>query len=437
MKRPIVVVLLTVALTLVCLGIGGTLYFAVNGGFPSNNPFDVQNISSQVEESKTLKVDKEKPLTLDVVDDAGNVTVVGADVDTVQVKVTKTAYASSQAKADEEVKGVKYSIEQSGNKVTIKYELPKYVTVNNNLNSVDFVITVPNETTVGVNSNTGDVNVTNIKGNTTLEVSFGAVELDNIAGAVNVTSNSGDITATSIKAGAEDISLHSDFGALTLKKADGKNITVTSNSGKIELTDVRATENVETKTDFGETTYTNGSAKSLTIKTNGGDVSVEKVKVTGDIHVEDDFGTITLKQANAGSYDLKSNGGSINVDGAKGKLKAHTDFGKITIENATEVTLDLKSNGGDIEFSGSLGEGPHSVQTDFGTVTLTLPGDSKLNVAIKTDFGKIKSDLPIAVTFSGETGLNNGDDITGTINGGGAQLTVKTNGGNININAGK
>jgi len=194
---------------------------------------------------------------------------------------------------------------------------------------------------------------------------------------------------------------------------------------------------VETKTDFGETTYTNGSAKSLTIKTNGGDVSVEKVKVTGDIHVEDDFGTITLKQANAGSYDLKSNGGSINVDGAKGKLKAHTDFGKITIENATEVTLDLKSNGGDIEFSGSLGEGPHSVQTDFGTVTLTLPGDSKLNVAIKTDFGKIKSDLPIAVTFSGETGLNNGDDITGTINGGGAQLTVKTNGGNININAGK
>ena len=81
MKRPIVIVLLTVALTLVCLGIGAVLFFTFNGGFPANNPFDVKNISSQVEESKTLKVDKEKPLTLEVMDDAGDVTIVGADVD--------------------------------------------------------------------------------------------------------------------------------------------------------------------------------------------------------------------------------------------------------------------------------------------------------------------------------------------------------------------
>jgi hypothetical protein len=437
MKRPIVIVLLTVALTLVCLGIGGVLFFTFNGGFPTNNIFDVQNISSQVEESKTVKVDAKKPLTLNVIDDAGNVTVTGGDVETVQVKVVKTAYASTQAKADEKVKSIKYTVEQGGNTVTIKYELPKNINISNNLNTVDFIITVPNETTVDVNSNTGEVNVANIKGNTTLEVSFGAVGLENIAGAVNVTSNGGDITAKSIKAGAEDIYLHSDFGALTLEKADGKNITVTSNSGEIKLTDVRATENMETKTDFGKTTYQNGSAKALNIKTNGGDVDVEKVKLTGEIHIEDDFGAINLKQVDAGSYDLKSNGGSISIDGAKGNLKAHTDFGKITIENAVDVTLDLKSNGGDIEFSGSLGEGPHSVQTDFGAVTLTLPGDSKLIVDIKTDFGKIKSDLPIAVTFSGETNVNNGEDINGTINGGGAQLTVKTNGGNININASK
>ena len=54
MKRPIVIVLLTVALTLVCLGIGGVLFFTFNGGLPDGNPFE---ILAQVEESETLKVD--------------------------------------------------------------------------------------------------------------------------------------------------------------------------------------------------------------------------------------------------------------------------------------------------------------------------------------------------------------------------------------------
>src|SRR5215211_7718508 len=112
MKRPIVIILLVAAMTLVCLGIGAVIFFTANSGFPTNNPFDVRNISSQLEESKTLKVDAEKPLTLKVATAAGNVTITGADVDTVQVKVVKTAYDSSQARADQEVKGIKYSIKQ-------------------------------------------------------------------------------------------------------------------------------------------------------------------------------------------------------------------------------------------------------------------------------------------------------------------------------------
>ena len=87
MKRPIVITLLIVALALVCAGIGAVIFFAANGGFPTNNPFDVRNISSQLEESKTVKVDTKKPLTLKVADDAGDVTVTGADVETVQVNI--------------------------------------------------------------------------------------------------------------------------------------------------------------------------------------------------------------------------------------------------------------------------------------------------------------------------------------------------------------
>jgi DUF4097 and DUF4098 domain-containing protein YvlB len=122
------------------------------------------------------------------------------------------------------------------------------------------------------------------------------------------------------------------------------------------------------------------------------------------------------------------------VDGAKNEIKAYTDFGNITIQNADSVTLDLKTNSGTIEFSGSLGEGPHLVNSDFGEISFALPADSKLNVDLKTDFGKISSDLPITVTLT-ESSNSDKDQIAGSINGGGGTLTAATNSGNIKITA--
>src|SRR5687768_3676958 len=131
MKRPVVITLLMVALVLVCVGIGSVVYFAT--GFHINNPLDRINIASVLEESKTVKVDAEKPIILKVNDAAGNITVTGGDVETVQVRAIKTAYDSTQARADEEVKTVKYTVDQTGNKITILYEVPKSMNFNNNI----------------------------------------------------------------------------------------------------------------------------------------------------------------------------------------------------------------------------------------------------------------------------------------------------------------
>lgn len=434
MKRPIVITLLVVALLFICLGIGAVIFFA--NGFQTNNPFDVRNISSELEESKTLKVDTEKPLTLKVNDAAGDITVTGGDVDTVQVNVVKTAYDSSQARADAEVKNIKYTIEQAGSTITLKYELPKSMNFNNNVNTVDFIVTVPNETTVNVDTNMGEARVTDTKGNVDIKNDFGDVTLENIEGALIVQTNSGEINATSITAGDKNIELRSDFGDVTLKKAGGKDISLDSNSGIITLSEVRATGAITTNTDFGNTKFENGSANGLHIETNSGEVSLVKVTVSKEIFVKNDFGDIELEQAFAASYDLHTNSGTVTVDGAKGILKADTDFGNITISNAQSVTLTVETNSGTVEFSGTLGVGPHSVKSDFGGIDLSLPTDAKLTVALKTDFGKIKSELPVTVILT-DGSSSDGDQIAGDINGGGEQLTVQANSGNITIHTAK
>src|SRR6185436_3862528 len=389
MKRTLVIILLAAALALVCLGIGAVIFFAANGGFPTNNPFDRRNISSVLEESKTLKVDTAKPLTLKVIDDSGAVTVTGADVQTVQVKAVKTAYDSSQARADAEVKNVKYTIEQSGGTITLKYELPKSMNFSNNVNTVDFIVTVPNAVTVDINGSLGEVSVASTKGNVDIKNSFGDVTLEDIEGALTVHTNSGAVNATSIVAQDENIELGSDFGGVTLKKAGAKDINLDSNSGAITLSEVRATGAITTNTDFGNTFYENGSADSLHVETNSGKVSLGKLNVNGLIFVKDDFGDIDLQQALADSYDLHTNSGSVTVDGAKGNLKAGSDFGNITVSNAQSVTLTIETNSGAVDFSGSLGVGPHFIKSDFGGIDVNLPDDAKLTVDLKTDFGTI------------------------------------------------
>jgi DUF4097 and DUF4098 domain-containing protein YvlB len=430
MKRPIVIVLLTIALTLVCVGIGAVIFFA--NGFPGNNPFDVMNITSVMEENKTLEVDVKKPLTLDIQNAAGDVSVTGGDVKTVQIKAVKTAYDSSQARADEEVKALKYVIEQNGNAITIKYELPKSVNFNNNINTVDFIITVPHEITVDVDNNVGEVSITNTKGPVDIKDDFGDITVENLEGALTAKTNSGEVNATSIKSGSENINLSSDFGNVTLKKASGEDITLDSNSGTITLSEVRATGTLNANTDFGNTKFENGSADSLHIETNSGEVSLIKINVTKEIFIKDDFGDINLEQAFAASYDLHANSGSITVDGAKGKLKADSDFGNISVTNAQSVTLTIETNSGTVEFSGTLGVGPHLVKSDFGGIDLNLPTDAKLTVDLKTDFGNIKSDLPVTVVLT-DGARSDGDQIAGDINGGGEQLTVQANSGNITI----
>jgi DUF4097 and DUF4098 domain-containing protein YvlB len=434
MKRPVVISLLVIAMAFVCLGIGAVIFFTANRGFPANNPFDRQNIASALEENKTLKVDGEKPLSLKVIDDSGSVTITGADVATVQLKVVKTAYDSSQARADQEVKSIKYTVEQTGDKIILKYELPDSMNFNNKVNTVDFFVTVPTATSVDIDSNFGEVSVTDITGNAVIVNDFGNVTVEKLEGALSVSNNSGEVTATSITADSQDIDLQSDFGSIRLRNASGKDVTLDSNSGNVTLQEVQATGDINTNTDFGNTSFENGSGDSVTLETNSGSVSLVKVRVRQEIKVQDDFGEIELDQVSASSYDLHTNSGSITVSGVEGKLKAYTDFGSIKIEKAHDVTLDLKTNSGSVEFSGSLGAGPHIVQSEFGEIILTLPADAKLDVDLSTDFGHINSDLPITVTLNG-TSNSDGDQIVGSINGGGDQFTAQTNSGSVTIHA--
>lgn len=427
MKRPLVITLLVLALLFVLAGIGAVVFFTVRnvGSFVLEQSL----VSVTAEESKTLNV-KDGPVSLIVDDGAGNITVIGGDVNTVEIDTVKTGSAPTRARAEQDLDNIQYNINQDGNTITLTYELNRIRTEH--VDTVDFTITVPVETSVDVETSLGEVSVSDINGDATITNDFGDISIENIAGALNASSKSGTLKVSAVKAGSQDIDIHSGFGQVTVEQLSGKNVTVTSSSGTIELNNIRATGDLLTSSDFGNVTYENGSSASLDVGTKSGKVSLTKVNVRDELKIQNDFGEIELVQAMAGSYDMNTNSGSIDVDGAQNNLKAHTDFGSITIKNADSATLDLDTKSGTIEFSGSLGEGPHMVNSDFGQIDLYIPTDTKLKMSLETNFGNISSEIPITVILEGNLERNKQE---GTINGGGDLLTVRTKSGDINIAA--
>lgn len=427
MKKLIIIILLVLALLLVLAGIAAALFFPIVG---REVGFSRSLVYATAEENKTLNV--KGPLTLKVQDDAGKVNIVGGDGQNVTVTIVKTGAATTQAAAEKDLKSLKYQIQQNGNAITLTYKL-------DNLNiqdvdTIDFTVNVPSETTVDIDARLGDVSVSGITGNATIVNDFGEVTAQKIEGRLSVDTQSGQVEAVSINAGSENIELASGFGKISLEKASGKDLKLNSKSGALETNDVRASGDIEMSTDFGGVDFHGGSANLLSVETQSGKVTLSKLNLHGTVTARSGFGEIDLEQVSADSYDLQTNSGSITADGVTGKVKAHSDFGAVTIKNADHATVDLSTKSGEVDFEGSLGDGAHSLHSEFGAINIIIPADSALNVDLKTNFGSIKSEIPITVTLSGETEKSHE---VGKMNKGGSQLTVETESGNISIQAGQ
>jgi DUF4097 and DUF4098 domain-containing protein YvlB len=371
--------------------------------------FQLNTVSAQADEDQQLTV--KRPTTLNIKNSNGKITVTGGAGDTIDISAHKTAWGANQADADAALATLKVTATQKGNVVTVQIEQPREVHLvdGGQSDSVELTIRVPSETAVSAHTDFGEVN---------LSGTYGDADLQSSAGAIH---------ATDVNSGT--LSLHSEFGEITIERSAGQSLKADTSSGGVKLTDASAEGEVNLSSDFGDIQYDTGTAGTLVVKTDSGGVKLTDLTVSGALTAKTDFGAVTLTRVLADSYDLHSSAGGISLDGPNGSVKADTDFGDVEVTNGKDIAqLDLQSSNGAIKFSGSLGDGPHLLKTDFGSIRLTLPQKTALTFDLKTDFGKIRSEFPM--TINGGPGESKQQ---GMINGGGARLTAKTSSGNITL----
>ncbi len=390
--------------------------------------FKTNAISAEADEEQRYTVSG--ATTLSVKNSSGDVVVKGGEGQEVVIAMHKTAWGDSEQEAKADLEALKVTIEQDGNTISVKVVEPQVVTIAGvgRSDSVDFTITVPKETFVTAETGSGDLSLSDVRGDAGLYNGYGGITVRDLEGELKADTSSGKITASNVQAGEFVIDLHSDYGKITLEHASAGDVTISSSSGEISLTDVGAGGDVSLESGYGRVAFDTGSAASLDAGSSSGEVSLTGLTISNTVAANSGYGDLKVKKVSAEAFELTTSSGSITVDGVSGSLKAESGYGSLDISNGELVTLDLHTNSGSIEYSGSLGDGPHTISSDYGSIQLTIPEDSTLTFDLATDYGKVKSDLP--VTLSGDLDVKHW---IGTINGGGAELTVSTNSGDIRI----
>jgi len=429
-QKKIWITLLALAMVGLCGLMLLVVFFSVRSvGAPDIRSWNLQvgipAITATSDETKTYTVTT--PAELEIINSFGNVTLIGTPEDQISIRMHKIARGSNQKSAEENLKKVAVNITQDGNSVKIDVPQPEGTIINPS--SVDFVIEVPHDTAVNADIKSGDLSVSNLSNNAILHSSFGSVNLSDLKkGSLTVTSDSGSITVRGVMSEDQPIELSSDFGSIDLSDARGSQISASSNNGEVTISTVEVSGPIIVENEFGQVSMEDTQGKILDIVSKNGSINLSRTRLNDSLTVTNDFGDIVVSSTFSGSYDLKNKNGSIVLDRAGGAVTASSDFGSIEISNGQNCDLNLTSQNGSISYQGSLGAGPHTLSSNFGSVSLSLPADSALTVDLKTEFGEINNNFEITTE-----GSQKEHHQTGKINGGGSALNIQVDNGSITL----
>jgi hypothetical protein len=218
-------------------------------------------------------------------------------------------------------------------------------------------------------------------------------------------------------------------------------IHVTGYGGKDVVIDAatrpgRTSARAEAATPGGMKRLSSVSGLNLTVEEKN-----NRVEVSTESHMRPV--DLTIKVPQNFSVQLSTvNNGDIIVENVNGQLEVSNVNGPVQLNNVSGSAVATTVNGNLVANFKSVASGmPMAFSTLNGKVDVTFPANAKASLKMKSDRGEVYSDFDVAVDKSaakvtrtsqnGLTRLSTDDWTYGKVNGGGAEIMMKTMNGNI------
>jgi hypothetical protein len=192
-------------------------------------------------------------------------------------------------------------------------------------------------------------------------------------------------------------------GDVTLEKIGGK-AAANTKSGDVTVVGARNGANAET---------VSGTVKVMDIQ-NG----VYGKTASGNVHAKN----IT------GNADLNCVSGDVTAEDIRGSVEAETVSGSVKLMgiSAADVVKGKTMSGSTIYMGEINPNGRYSLNAHSGKVEMTIPSGSAFDLTASTFSGSIKVDFKVMMS-----GTLSKKKISGSVNGGGADVNLKTFSGNV------
>lgn len=400
--------------------------------------FAIDHISARV--SETLSIDAQGINKIEVTSMDGDITLLSGASNQIDVDLVKTGWGGTQEEALSKAQNLEVTWEKVDDTLFVAFNRPRIIhiiTFQGGANKIDMTLNVPPDIQVTSSSSDGDIVAEDLENSLEIEGRFGNISLENITGGITVTNRDGDISIKNLHAPEENVSIHTEFGDIEASEFQIGGLFLSSRDGDTEITNLVSHDTIEITTKFGDISLDDFSCSNLTIEERDGSITLQTGEVSGEIFIDSQFGDIEITDVDAASTSFEARDGDIDLHNAKGLVTANVRFGDINISDSTHVTLSITLEDGDINFTGSLNPAmDQNIKTRFGNVNLTIPSDSDFNLSVETRFGEFTSDIPIQITVGPDSPMTKdtkSNKWVGQINSGGANLTITTEDGDINL----
>ena len=233
----------------------------------------------------------------------GRIDVTSWDKKSVKIEAEIKVKASSRRDADEILERVNILIEQRADELIIEPDFPKKNSgggfwdwvfgSRNNQVSVNFKITVPKTSDLGLKSTNGKVTALNIKGEVELGTVNGGIEAEEIDGPLEAHTTNGSIKIDDLKGSLDAHTTNGSISARVTKFENNDNIRMNTTNASLKLklpANVKAyvrasTVNGSIRTDFPLTVKGKIAKKSLRGEINGGGGKIDLSTVNGSITI--------------------------------------------------------------------------------------------------------------------------------------------------------
>jgi len=215
-------------------GLGGLSALANDGGAWSQG--NSRNWSRQVDDRQTRMLAIGAAGAIEIKNLSGNVKVTAGSGRDATVEIVRHARGRTDADARLGLERVKADIQVSGSRAVIRADYANERQSTYSV-SIDMIISAPVGTRVSINSVSGDIAVSGVKGELSVKTISGDVTLTNVGTVLDAKTASGSVTITGA-AGDSALEVEAISGDLTLKQVKARSIKASTVSGNISASDI-------------------------------------------------------------------------------------------------------------------------------------------------------------------------------------------------------